>query len=257
RGEVPGITGNATWRVNCLPPANDACATPIVVSSYPYTSPVINNSAATDDFTTSTCSGPFKNVWWRVSGVCGTMTVSTCNTGTNFDTELTVFEGACGTLTQVACNDDATCVFSGLYSTVTWTATQGTDYYISVGSYSATSSTGDMVVSVTVTDGDGDGIGDSCDPCPVLANVNPGDACDDGNNQTVLDVVGAGPGCACAGVACTTDLDFVYQADGADDLDWQLFEQGTNILVQTGGGSLIGNGSEATCLPDGCFYLVV
>ncbi|MFZ1692410.1 MAG: hypothetical protein WAT74_04345, partial [Flavobacteriales bacterium] len=49
--------------------------------------------------------------------------------------------------------------------------------------------------------------------------------------------------------ACTTDIDFVYQADGTDDLDWQLFEQNTNILVQTGGGALIGNGSEATCLP--------
>ncbi|HRD54289.1 MAG TPA: thrombospondin type 3 repeat-containing protein, partial [Flavobacteriales bacterium] len=106
-------------------------------------------------------------------------------------------------------------------------------------------------------DADNDGVGDACDACPSMANASPGDACDDGNNQTVLDVIGAGPGCACAGVACTTDLDFVYQADGADDLDWQLFEQGTNILVQSGGGAIIGNGSEATCLPDGCFYLVV
>ncbi|MFZ1691585.1 MAG: hypothetical protein WAT74_00185, partial [Flavobacteriales bacterium] len=249
RGEVPGITGNATWSVICPQPANDACASPIVVSSYPYTSPVVNNSGATDDFTTSTCSGPFKNVWWRVSGVCGTMTVSTCNVGTNFDTEITVFEGACGTLTQVGCNDDVTCGVNLNSSTVIWTATQGTDYYISVGSYFAGGPTGNMVVTVTVTDGDGDGIGDACDPCPVLANVNPGDACDDGNPNTVLDVIGAGPGCACAGVACTTDLDFVYQADGTDDLDWQLFEQNTNILVQTGGGALIGNGSEATCLP--------
>ncbi len=106
-------------------------------------------------------------------------------------------------------------------------------------------------------DGDNDGAGDACDTCPTVANGNPGDACDDGNPQTVLDVLGASPTCGCAGVPCTTDLDFVYQADGIDALTFALYEQGTNILVQSGGGPIIGNGSEATCLPDGCFYLVV
>ncbi|MBK8228885.1 MAG: thrombospondin type 3 repeat-containing protein [Flavobacteriales bacterium] len=106
-------------------------------------------------------------------------------------------------------------------------------------------------------DGDNDGVGDACDTCPTVVNGNPGDACDDGNPQTVLDVLGASPTCGCAGVPCTTDLDFVYQADGIDALTFALYEQGTNILVQTGGGQIIGNGSEATCLPDGCFYLVV
>ena len=104
---------------------------------------------------------------------------------------------------------------------------------------------------------DGDADGDACDVCPSVANGNPGDPCDDGNSNTVLDVLGTSPTCGCAGVPCTTDLDFVYQADGADDLDWAIYEQITNILVQSGGGALLGNGSEATCLPDGCFYLVV
>jgi subtilisin-like proprotein convertase family protein len=106
-------------------------------------------------------------------------------------------------------------------------------------------------------DADNDGMGDACDICPTVTNGSPGDACDDGDSNTVLDVLGASPTCGCAGTPCTTDLDFVYQADGIHSLTWQLREQGTDILVQSGGGFLIGNGSEATCLPDGCFYLVV
>ncbi|MBK6341281.1 MAG: hypothetical protein IPF41_01500 [Flavobacteriales bacterium] len=86
----------------------------------------------------------------------------------------------------------------------------------------------------------------------------PGTPCDDNDNGTTADTWTAN--CDCEGTpipTCTADLDFVYQADGNDDLTWQIFEQGTINLVQSGGGALIGNGSEATCLPDGCFYLVV
>ncbi|MBK7944426.1 MAG: T9SS type A sorting domain-containing protein [Flavobacteriales bacterium] len=82
-----------------------------------------------------------------------------------------------------------------------------------------------------------------------------GNACDDGNANTVLDVVTGS--CTCAGTPCTTDIDIVYQADGTDDLFWELRQQGSNILVQNGGGSLVGTGTQGTCLPDGDFYLVV
>ncbi|MBK9147791.1 MAG: T9SS type A sorting domain-containing protein [Flavobacteriales bacterium] len=95
-----------------------------------------------------------------------------------------------------------------------------------------------------------------CDLCPVNT-FNPFDAqteclaCPNGETSGLGAI-------ECTPIAtCTTDLDFVYQADGVDDLDWAIYEQGTNTLMQSGGGALIGNGSEATCLPDGCFYLVV
>ncbi|MBK7946247.1 MAG: hypothetical protein IPJ85_13505 [Flavobacteriales bacterium] len=111
-------------------------------------------------------------------------------------------------------------------------------------------------------DYDNDGDGDACDPCNNLANITPGSACDDGNPNTVLDVYvqsGTVPNatCGCAGTACTTDIDFIYQSDNTGDLFWELYEEGTNILVQSNGGSLLGSGSQGTCLPDGCFYLVV
>ncbi|MBK8226119.1 MAG: T9SS type A sorting domain-containing protein [Flavobacteriales bacterium] len=109
----------------------------------------------------------------------------------------------------------------------------------------------------TFADADNDGVCDADDLCP--GGPEPGMACNDNNPTTENDMVGAD--CVCAGtptgIICTTDLDFVYQADGTDDLTWQIFEQGNSNLVQSGGGALIGNGSEATCLPDGCFYLVV
>ena len=78
------------------PPANDLCANAIPVTTYPYTSAVISTAAATDDYTASTCDGPYKNVWWKVSGVCGTMTATTC--GSSFDTEMAVFSGSCGAI---------------------------------------------------------------------------------------------------------------------------------------------------------------
>ncbi|MBL7952653.1 MAG: T9SS type A sorting domain-containing protein, partial [Flavobacteriales bacterium] len=53
------------------------------------------------------------------------------------------------------------------------------------------------IVSHTFQDGDGDGVCDANDPCPLLANLNPGDSCDDGDPDTVDDVVTSG--CVCAG----------------------------------------------------------
>ena len=126
-------------------------------------------------------------------------------------------------------------------------------YYILVNGF--LNQTGTFTLTVSSTgDSDGDAIANCEDSCPNLFG-EIGDACDDGDAQTAIDYINGS--CACAGAACTTDLDFVYQADGADDLDWVIYEQGTNLIAKVGGGALVGNGSEATCLPDGCFYLVV
>ncbi|MBK9147294.1 MAG: T9SS type A sorting domain-containing protein [Flavobacteriales bacterium] len=112
---------------------------------------------------------------------------------------------------------------------------------------------------ICVADPSADLGGDAVDCLGAIGgSALPGTPCDDNDNGTTADTWTAN--CDCEGTpipTCTTDLDFVYQADGNDDLTWQIFEQGTNTLMQSGGGALIGNGSEATCLPDGCYYLVV
>ena len=116
---------------------NDACANAIAIASLPYTSAVIANALATDDSPTSTCDGPYKNVWWTVTGICGTMTAITCTGGTNFDNEIAVFTstgGCSGPWTQVACNDDNGAGCTNNYAGVSWTATAGAVYYITVGS---------------------------------------------------------------------------------------------------------------------------
>ena len=106
------------------------------------------------------------------------------------------------------------------------------------------------------TDSDGDGIADCIDPCPNLAYLQPGDGCDAGPNF-VLGVVDNN--CTCVGQLCSTDLNLVFQSDGTSDLAWELRQQGSGILVQNGGGIFPPSPGYSlnTCLPDGCFYLVV
>ncbi|HRD54670.1 MAG TPA: T9SS type A sorting domain-containing protein, partial [Flavobacteriales bacterium] len=59
----------------------------------------------------------------------------------------------------------------------------------------------------TIQDTDGDGVCDANDPCPLLANLAPGDACDDGNANTINDLVNAN--CVCAGTLLNDDCEGV------------------------------------------------
>jgi len=112
------------------------------------------------------------------------------------------------------------------------------------------------IVTNTFQDADGDGICDANDTCPDLVG-GVGDTCDDGNANTAGDAIDGT--CTCTGEACTTTLNIVFQTDGISNVAWEIREQGTNQLMRSGGGlypESLGYG-EITCLPDGCFYLVV
>jgi hypothetical protein len=110
-------------------------------------------------------------------------------------------------------------------------------------------------------DSDGDGLEDCIDPCPQQPFLTPGDVCDDGNTSTINDVITEA--CVCAGqpiVVCTTDLVLEVSTDAnGPQITWELLAQGTNDVVQSGGG-WYPNGvivTDQTCLPDGCFRLRV
>jgi subtilisin-like proprotein convertase family protein len=104
-------------------------------------------------------------------------------------------------------------------------------------------------------DADGDGLCDPQDNCPNTPGQN-GDACDAGPNFVLGQIVD----CACVGQVCTTDLVLEVKTDGnGSQTTWELRQQGTNTLVQSGGGTYPNNVTltDNTCLPNGCYYLRV
>ena len=92
-------------------------------------------------------SGTGGGVWYKLTGNNSNVTISTCNTGTDFDTQLRVYSGSCAGLTCVTGNDDdSSC---GLSSTVNFDAFVGTDYYILVHGFSTSEGNYEMSVNCT------------------------------------------------------------------------------------------------------------
>src|SRR5687767_7199226 len=115
-------------------PANNACsnATPIGNTTIAGTT-----TAATTDGS-SGCAGTSPDVWYRYTATATTtVTVTTCNLGTSYDTVISVHTPTCpGTsTTQIVCNDQTACTYSPNYSTLTFTAINGTQYLVRVSGW--------------------------------------------------------------------------------------------------------------------------
>jgi len=95
----------------------------------------------------------------------------------------------------------------------------------------------------------------------LLGGCVVGTPCDDGDAGTVNDVLDAD--CMCAGTPidpCTENiLEVEFQTDGVSEIQWAVYDQVTNALVQTDGGVLEGSPivGWSFCLTNGCYYLVV
>jgi hypothetical protein len=111
------------------PPANDLCANAIAIGCNGTVSATTVNSSNTGNPGFCGTDLSSAGVWYTVQGWDGPMTASLCGSG--YDTKLGVFTGSCGAFTCVAGNDD----FCGVQSTVNWTGTNGTTYYLYVTGY--------------------------------------------------------------------------------------------------------------------------
>lgn len=135
------------------PPSNDLCANATSISTFPYNSGVVSNNCATSDAPptgASSCGAHDYNVWYKFTGTGNQMMISTCDGATNFDTEIHIYTGSCGSMTEVVCSDDgidAGC--SAGQSSLTLCTTNGIVYYISVGSYQLSGSTGSYRLNVS------------------------------------------------------------------------------------------------------------
>lgn len=142
------FTGSGTLcNDNCTGAYPISCAAGTITGS---------NVGATADGTPSQCSGGEatvdNGVWYKFVGNNSTVTLSTCDAGTAFDTRLHVYSGSCGSLVGVAGNDDAgaACSISTTRSIVTFNAFAGIDYYIAVEGYGSGSGTFNLSISCAV-----------------------------------------------------------------------------------------------------------
>lgn len=124
-------------------PVNDLCGNAIDVAC----DDVVSGDFlyATADNADGCLSDVGPGVWYHFVGTGDDVTVSTC--GSTTDTELSIHEGACGSLTCVGGNDDA----CGLQSEFVFASTLGTDYYIFVGYWSATTAPTEGAFDLSIT----------------------------------------------------------------------------------------------------------
>ena len=117
-------------------PANDDCANAIVINESTVNTCDNAVSGTTVEATNSadyspTCSSSYEEVWYKfTAGTTGYYTIQRTITNGTANTYLSVWTGTCGALTQV--NSGCSLAMLDEYLTA------GTEYYISVASYSAT-----------------------------------------------------------------------------------------------------------------------
>lgn len=119
-------------------PPNDDCANAIVIN--PSSIPIYGNTtlATLDNERENTCQvfSQSSGLWYKLTSSTFTdVTASTCNSGTNFDTQISVFVGNdCNSLSCVGSNDDQ-CIGNFRASTYSFLAEPNKTYWVVVHGY--------------------------------------------------------------------------------------------------------------------------
>ncbi|MBL7956532.1 MAG: hypothetical protein JNM49_01110, partial [Flavobacteriales bacterium] len=228
------------------PPANDDCANAISLVPAAVCAPTAGTTiGASQSVAPSTCDGftstAANDVWYSFVATRTTHRVVVTGQGA-FDAVVELRSGACNG-TGVDCEDNTV---GGQTETLTVPGLAiGQTYLVRVYGWAGANGAFDICVLEPDCEGTFGG------------SAVPGSACDDFDANTVLDLYDNN--CTCAGTACTTDLELEFQLDGLSTLDWSIYQQGGTNLVQSGSVFLpvAASITSQTCLPDGCFYLVV
>ncbi|MFT5020426.1 MAG: hypothetical protein ACI9CU_001823, partial [Polaribacter sp.] len=133
--------GNYELSVTCVaPPANDLCENAEAIACGATVS-----ASTVGSTTIGTPAGTGAGVWYLYTGDDQTVTVATCSSTSGFDTEIAVFAGDCDNRIAIGSDDDG----CAPYSTISFDAWAGFDYYIYVGHYFSAATTGDFDLTVT------------------------------------------------------------------------------------------------------------
>lgn len=201
------------------PPANDHCntAAPIAIGE----SVVGNTTLAMPDPNAPPCGTTISapGVWYTLTGHGTTLTASTCDPATSFDTRINIYCGRCTCLTCIDGNDNAGggCVAMG-GSTVSWCAAPGSVYRILV--QGTNGAVGQFRLSIT----------DSGMPCVPTVSCAEATVCckgdanlsglvDGDDIQPFVSALALAPGCN-ERTFCPVDMN---GDDRVDSLDLPLF----------------------------------
>ena len=220
----------------CDPP-NDECEGAILISG-PLPATVSGSTLTATNSpeppalgTCGTSHDTAGDLWYRVIGTGNTMTVTTCNPGTNYDTKLHVYCGACASTGCLGGNDDSNTAgcglpnSSGFKSRVTWCSESGTEYLVLVHGFTEAAGFFQMTVSDD---------GAACSSPSVCAP--PADECDDAPLLTgsfPISVVGSTINASFSGEPPVIENCGDYTHDGANDVWYRVTGTGLTMSATT------------------------
>ncbi len=130
---------------------NDECSGALSIACGQY---VTGDTEYADDDDAPQCmtsNGDAGGMWYKFIGTGNCLILSTCNDYTDFNTKLRVYTGDCGDLECViGNNDDESCEYDNNRSTVTFSSTLGTTYYVLI--HGKNNSQGDFKLTMTCSE---------------------------------------------------------------------------------------------------------
>lgn len=116
---------------------NDLCANAIsLVCGQTVRGSTVDATATGDPTASCVTMVNAGGVFYSITGTGASITLTTCNVVTDFDTKLFVYSGICGVYTCVTGNDDTSnCAANTSASTVTFNSVFGTNYLVFVSGY--------------------------------------------------------------------------------------------------------------------------